>query len=111
MNSEGRVHHLIISLNPSYVVRPCFWARLPGFEEADAEAYAFIVGSVLKFKPRTLDLIFQQMSPLAIGVFAVGCRRNEARLRLLPEPKSPRRALHQCVLGTGPLCGRWMPAG
>jgi len=68
MKDEGRVYHLIASLNPDYTVRPCFWSRLPEFEEADTEAYAFIVGSVLKFKPRTLDLIFQQMSPLAMGI-------------------------------------------
>jgi hypothetical protein len=68
MKSKGRVHHLILNLNPNYTARPCFWTRLPEFEEADTEAYAFIVSSVLKFKPRTLDLIFKQMSPLAFGI-------------------------------------------
>jgi hypothetical protein len=72
MNSHGRVHHLIASLNPNYAVRRCVWAGIPGFQEADAEVYAFIVGSMLKFTPRTLQLISQQMSPLAIGVLFWG---------------------------------------
>ena len=72
MNSEGQVHRLIVGLNPRYTVRPCKWAGVPGFEEADAEAFAFVIGSVLRFKPRVLGVIAQEMSPLAIGILLWG---------------------------------------
>ncbi len=67
MNYEGQVYRLIVSLNPRYAVRNCEWTGMAGFEDADAEVLAFIIGSILKFKPRMLELIAQQMSPLAVG--------------------------------------------
>jgi hypothetical protein len=90
MRNEGQVHELIASLNPHYAVRPSEWTAMPGFEDADSDAYAFIVGSAFKFKPRTLDVLAQQMSPLAIGLLFWGAAEMKRARRLLLEVNSPK---------------------
>lgn len=90
MRNEGQVHELIVSLNPQYAVRPSEWTAMPGFEDADSDAYAFIVGSAFKFKPRTLDVLARQMSPLAIGLLFWGAAEMRRARRLLLEGNSPK---------------------
>ena len=111
MRSQGQVHHLIASLNPSYTIRPCAWTGNPGWENADAEAYAFIVGSVLKFPASVLQLMAQHLSPPAMGYLLWGAAemkratRYSVNMKIAKWPSADERAeLARYADDGAPLC-------
>jgi hypothetical protein len=68
MINRGEVLNLIIQFNPHYGVRSCKWTKMPGFAEADVEAFAFIACCALKFHKQVVGLVANQLSPLAVGI-------------------------------------------